>query len=71
LFSSEVGKVSKNNHFIVVLLTANSIKVVFLINLSVSHCTAFELNKNILFILCLSLEASSQVFLDIHQFPKF
>lgn len=36
LFSYDVGKVSKNNHFIVFLLTANSIKVVLLINLVVS-----------------------------------
>lgn len=70
LFSAEVGKVSKNNHFIVFLLSANSIKLVLLINFIVSQCVIFGLNKNVLLGLSVVLAAPSHIFLSIQQLPK-
>ena len=69
LFSSSVGKVSKNNHVTAFLLTANSIKVGLLINFVVSQCAIFEQHKNV-FTLSVAFVAHSQVFLCVHQLPK-
>lgn len=70
LFSSLVGKVSKNNHVIAFLLTANSIKVGLLINFVFSQCTIFEQHKDV-FTLSVAFAAHGQVFLSVCQPPRY
>lgn len=70
LFSSQVGKVSKNNHFIVFLLSANSIKVVLLINVVASQCAICEPNKNVLFTPSAAPATRSQGSVRLNQLLK-